>query len=116
MQVPEFGGFKPLKYFADQEGLQPYPYKLSFQRGGEPSVFADQGFDVYLYLDRGGNIHLQAPALNMLDLVNQSITGRREEVYDVVLGEPDPSLFLPPPGVSMTHQTEPRGMKMKPRQ
>ena len=42
--------------------------------------------------DLGGNTHLQAPELNMIDLVNQSITGRREELCGVVLREPSPEL------------------------
>jgi hypothetical protein len=76
MEVPEFGGRRPLKHFADQNGLRPYPYKLSFLKGQEPSVFADAGLDAYTYLDLGSNVHLQAPALNMFDLVNQSVTGQ----------------------------------------
>lgn len=93
--------------------MKPYPYKLSFMAGDEPSVFADHGFDVYAYVDLGSNLHLQAPALNMFDLVNQAVTGRREEVYDIVLAEPDAALFAPPPDALVTHLTEPRGMKIK---
>jgi hypothetical protein len=62
----------------------------------------------------GHNTHLQAPALNMFDLVNQSITGRREEVYDVVLREPMAEMFLPPPGVTVTPLTIKRGIVLEP--
>lgn len=114
MQVPEWGGRRPPLRFADQPNLRRHGYKLSFQRGQEPNVFSEIGFEVYQYLDGGGNLHLQAPALNMFDLVNQSITGKRQEVYDVVLREPDAKLFLPPPAAAVIHESKPRGMKLVP--
>lgn len=79
-------------------------------------MFADDGIDVYLYLDldSGGNVHLQAPALNMLDLVNQSVTGRREEVYNIVLREPDPSLFRPPLDAAVEPLSGTRGIRLVP--
>ena len=76
---------------------------------------ATEGFEVFEYHDVGGNTHLQAPSLNMFDLVNQSITGRREEIYDVILREPPADLFVPPPGVNVTRIEAKRGMILEPR-
>lgn len=50
----------------------------------------------------------------MFDLVNQSITGKRQEFYDVVLREPDAELFWPPPAADVLPQSEARGMKLVP--
>ena len=115
MDVPEWGALKPPHRWADQAGLRRYPFRVSASPGDKPNVFADQGFEVFEYHDVGGNTHLQAPALNMFDLVNQSITGRREEVYDVVLREPMAEMFLPPPGVTVTPLTIKRGIVLEPR-
>jgi hypothetical protein len=51
----------------------------------------------------------------MFDLVNQSITGRREEICDVILREPPADLFVPPPGVNVTRIEAKRGMIREPR-
>jgi hypothetical protein len=115
MQVPEWGGRRPPLRFADQPNLRPHRHKLSFLAGQEPNVFADTGLDAFEYFDAGGNVHLQAPALNMFDLVNQSLTGRREEVYDITLKEPDPALFVPPQSAIVASLSEARGMKLVPK-
>jgi hypothetical protein len=47
----------------------------------------------------------------MLDLVTQSITGTREETFDIELGDPPDVLFEPPPGVAIRVVTEPRGLR-----
>jgi hypothetical protein len=110
MDVPEWGGRRPMLRAADQPGVRKHPFRLSVGPGDKPNVFASEGFEVYEYHDLGGNTHLQAPELNMVDLVNQSITGRREELYDVVVREPSPELFLPPPGVDVERLSIKRGM------
>lgn len=116
MDVAEWGGYRPMLRFANQLGLRKHPFRLSVRPGEVPNVFAADGFEVYEYHDIGGNTHLQAPELNMFDLVNQSITGRREEVYDVVLREPPAEVFLPPPGVPVEPLTTKRGMVLESRQ
>lgn len=115
MDVPEYGGFRPVLRRADQLGLRKHPFRVSVRPGDKPNVFATEGFEVFEYHDVGGNTHLQAPVLNMFDLVNQSITGRREEVYDVILREPMAEMFMPPPGVNVTRVATKRGIVLEPR-
>jgi hypothetical protein len=51
----------------------------------------------------------------MFDLVNQAVTGRREEYIDIVFGEPEARLFEPPSGVPVAAKTETRGMRFVPK-
>ena len=110
MDVPEWGGIQPINRWSNEQGLRKHPFRVSAGLGEKPNVFASEGFEVYEYHDLGGNTHLQAPQLNMFDLVNQAITGRREELYDVVLREPPAEVFVPPPGAPVGQLSEKRGM------
>ncbi len=59
-----------------------------------------QGFDTYRRVHRFGMVNYEAPSLNFLALLSQHTTGEavRQEFVNIVLGEPEATVFLPPPG------------------
>jgi hypothetical protein len=79
-------------------GLQPYPNKLALRPGQNNSVTSNSGFEAYRSVTRNGTLALMVPELNFFPVLRQRLDGRRELYASILLQEPDPALFLPPPG------------------
>ena len=71
-----------------------------------------QGFDVYRRITSSGMVEYAAPALNFLVLVSQHTTGSapRLEFTNIVLGEPERTVFTPPPGALIEASPEVSGI------
>ena len=102
MEVPP-EGYKPPRYHSGMQGLTPYAYKLGLLKGGNRSLRAEKGLDAYHYVTPSGTVWLLAPALNFQAVVKVFLDGMRLEFSEIEIGEPDRSLFLPPPGVAVEH-------------
>lgn len=66
-----------------------------------------EGYELYEYTDASGLTHLQAPALNFASLVSHRADGSVFALTHIRLGEPSPSLFVPPPVAKMVDFTPP---------
>jgi hypothetical protein len=96
MELPS-NGWKPLRVRANSSGLSPYRYKLALRRGEDGALASTTGFSADQFVNDSGNQWLLVPELNFFPVVKQWVqTGRREAVSNIVIGEPDPLLFLPP--------------------
>ena len=71
-----------------------------------------QGFDVYRRITSSGMVEYAAPALNFLVLVSQHTTGSaaRQELTNIVLGEPERSVFTPPAAALIEASSEVSGI------
>lgn len=109
MRLP-LGGWHPPRRLKGNNGVNVHPFRVSAGRGQTPSVLSNEGFQVYQVVNPAGDVRLEAAELNFFALVKQSITGRREEYFNVAFSEPPAELFLPPPGVSVSALREPDGI------
>jgi hypothetical protein len=73
-----------------------------------------EGLEVYRFLLDGGSQVLMAPALNFFRVVEIKPSGRRIQYSNIVLTEPDPTLFEPPAGAQVTELSGPGGIIVKP--
>jgi hypothetical protein len=105
-------GWRPLRRLSGTEGLTRYPYKVALGAGMDGSLQASDGFDAYQYIGPSrASMALQLPALNFYDVVRQSfVSGRREVLSNIVIGEPDGTLFEPPPGAPLVRAEAPAGI------
>ena len=97
------GGFTPVKHRKDSAELSRHAEKVA-------------GFDVFRHVSPAGReSSLLAPDLNMFALRVERPDGGTLEYSNIQLGEPPPGTFEPPPGVPITHRTEPAGIVWVPR-
>jgi hypothetical protein len=61
------------------------------------------------FVGSDGTRFVYCPELNLLDVFVDLGGGKTKEVVNIVLGEPDSGLFLPPPNVALEPQPDPRG-------
>jgi hypothetical protein len=111
MELPQ-SGWRPLRVRAGSSGLSLYRYKLALRVGEDQSLASTTtGFTAYQFVNNSGNLWLMVPELNFYPVVKQWVlTGRRELVSNIEIGEQDPNLFFPPPGVEVQVTTIPRGI------
>ena len=106
-------GYKPRMYRTGMRGLTPHGRKLDLLKGGSRSVQSKSGLDAYHYVTPSGTVWLLAPALNFEPLVKVFLNGMRLELSEIVMGEPDPALFVPPPSASVTFTNVVAGMRRR---
>jgi len=78
-----------------------YPYKLAIRKGESGSVTSAIGWTAYQVTNSQGVMKLKVADLNLFDVVTQRPDGRYEKYTDIQVGEPDPTLFVPPTGVAV---------------
>lgn len=110
MQLPE-AGWNPPRYRAGNTHLAAYKHKVAILKGQTGSLVADEGLEAYVQWNEFGDMSIVVPSLNFLDVVRTNApTGRRMLYTNIEIQSLPASTFLPPPGVSVTHESEPRGI------
>jgi len=104
------GVYMPGRMKATTAGLFNYPFRLALREGESGSLRADSGMKAYQYINPSGNVSLLAPELNFFAVLQVTLDGRSEQYSQIKMGEPDASLFEPPPGVQVTARSEPGGI------
>jgi hypothetical protein len=104
------GVYMPGRMKTTTAGLFDYPFRLELREGESGSLRADSGMKAYEYINPSGNVSLLTPELNFFPVLQVTLDGRSEQYSQIKLGEPDASLFEPPPGVQVTAKSEPGGI------
>lgn len=108
-------GRPPKTRLTNSPGLELYPFKLAYFEGQDQSPFAKEGLEVYRSISGDAFVRLEAPALNWFAVVSQSITGRRQEYFNIRFADQPASLFEPAPGEPITEISEYRGIVQRPK-
>lgn len=97
----------PMKSGPPTEPLR-YRLKTPELSGLLPETEPIAGFTVYRQEMGDGSMRLLAPDLNFFPLLMQLRSGMRQELSNVQLTEPDPAVFLPPPGAKVVDGKSPQ--------
>ncbi len=95
------------------EGWLPLPeIAESAQTGRQPERV--EGMTAYRQNRLHGWWVVAIPDLNFFDVESHFGDGKTARHFNITIGEPDPSLFVPPPGVKIVQITEPGGIVFTP--
>jgi hypothetical protein len=93
--------YQPAKWRANMVGLAGYGHTLALKQGQDGNIRStdSNGFTAISYTTPSGHVRLMVADLNYFPVVRQSMGGRLEVYSNIVIGEPDSNLFVPPAGV-----------------